>query len=79
MITTDIEGNEINVGDECWVSFANCQLYKIKIVKDTVATIHYLTQWKVDSKWNSRKKGDWSDKTYMHKTSNSFRNMLKCQ
>lgn len=74
----DLEGNELEVGDECWVAFSNSQLLKIKIVKESDKTIHYMWQIKQDSTWSKKKKGDWSNKTYMLKSSQSFKNMLKC-
>lgn len=73
---TDINGVEINVGDEVYCSLSN-KIYKIKIVKEMPGTIHYLWQHKVDSKYSNKKAGDWSNKTYMYKSSNSFKNMLK--
>ena len=75
---TDIEGREINVGDEVYCAFHNAQLTRIRIVKETDRTIHYQWQLKEDSKWANHKKGDWSIKTYLNKSSHSFKNMLKC-
>ena len=74
---TDINGVEINVGDEVYAALSN-RIYKIKIVKETPTTIHYHWQMKI-SNWIPKGKqvGDWSSKTFMLKNSNSFKNMLK--
>ena len=75
----DIEGKEINVGDEVYCAFNNATMWKIRILKETDKSIHYKCQYKSDS-WLpvGKKAGDWTEhKTYMHKTSHSFKNMLK--
>lgn len=74
----DINGVEINVGDEVYCAFVST-MWKIRIVKETAKTIQYETQYKKDTKWIPRNKqvGDWSSKSFMYKSSNSFKNMLK--
>lgn len=75
MITTDINGVEINIGDEVYACIGANIIRKIQILKETEVTIHYKYQLTKD--WWGQKKGDWTNKTYMYKTSRSFKNMLK--
>lgn len=65
----DIEGKEINVGDECYMP-AKSMLVRIKVTGETSKTIKY--------KWKSIKTNDWHTwDTYMYKSSNAALHLLK--
>lgn len=65
----DIEGKEINVGDECYIPWSNT-IARIKIVKETNKTIYY--------KWKRVEDADWFKyKTSSRKSSNPAKNLIK--
>lgn len=65
----DIEGKEINVGDECYIPWSS-QLAHIKITKETPKSITY--------KWKYPGELDWAKyESYSRKSSISVKNLIK--
>lgn len=65
----DIEGRDINVGDECYIPWDSV-LVHIKITKETPKAFYY--------NWKQRDEVDWRKwETYSRKSAKAAKNLIK--